>query len=122
MTIGIFNYGVAGGKELDNFRTILLGHKTLERHVFYLFEYPYIGMIITLHDSNIAVAEGGVGEEVYVHPHGTYIIVMHRVVEREVLKFIIPHGTKNYIILGKLRQDFLNFLSCTIMKFHFSMF
>ena len=34
---------------------------------------------------------------------------MYRVVEREVLDFIIPGGTKNWIPLNEFRQDFLNF-------------
>ena len=35
---------------------------------------------------------------------------MHRVVEREVLEFIIPGGTKGWILLCGSRQDSLEFL------------
>ena len=34
---------------------------------------------------------------------------MSRVVKPEVLEFIIPCGTNNWILLGDLRQDFLEF-------------
>ena len=34
---------------------------------------------------------------------------MHRLVEREVLEFIIPGGTKKWIILRELCQEFLEF-------------
>ena len=34
---------------------------------------------------------------------------MSSVVEREVIEFIIPCGTKKWIILGELHQEFLEF-------------
>ena len=35
---------------------------------------------------------------------------MHRLVERELLEFIIPGGTKKWIILLESCQDFLDFV------------
>ena len=42
-------------KERDNRRNVTLGRMTLERRVFDLFEYPFVGTRITLHDGKNGV-------------------------------------------------------------------
>ena len=42
-----------------------------------------------------------------VFSHVTGVFIMHRVVEWEVLEFIIPGGTKKWILLCESRQEFL---------------
>ena len=42
-----------------------------------------------------------------VYPYVTDVFIMLRVVEQEVLEFIIPVGMKKWIILRELIQDFL---------------
>ena len=39
----------------------------------------------------------------------TDVSVMHKLVEREVLEFLRPGGTKKWVILRDLRQGFLEF-------------
>ena len=97
---GIWNSSIAGEKVQDNRRTIALGHMNLERRMFDLVEYPFVGTRITLHVGNNAATEGCVREEASDRPHVTDVFVVHRLVELELIEFIRPHGTKNWIIFG----------------------
>ena len=97
-------------KKRDNWRTTTLGHMNLERRVFDLFELPYVGTRITLLVGKNTVTEGCVSGEASVRPCVTDVSVMCRVVERKLLEFIGPHGTKECIILRKSQQGFPVFL------------
>ena len=82
---------------------------TVERHVFDFFEYPFVGIWISLNKGKNTVTKGCVRGELSVHPKVTYVFVMRRVVKREVLEIIIPRGMNNWIILGESRHEFLQF-------------
>ena len=43
----------------------------------------------------------------YALPHVTDVFILHRVVEWEVLEFILPSGIENWILFHELPQDFL---------------
>ena len=68
-------------------RTITLGHMHLDKLVFNLAESP------------LSVTERRVRGWASVYTHITDVFVMHRVVKREVLEFIITSGKMKYIIL-----------------------
>ena len=56
-----------------------------------------------------------------VHPTVKDVFVMCRVVEQEVLEFIIPGGTKKWIVFCMLRQEFLEFFVMHKTGCHVSM-
>ena len=60
--IGIWNYGISGGKEQDNRRTVALVHMNLERRVFDFFGYPFVGTRTTLYEGKNTFAEGYIRE------------------------------------------------------------
>ena len=67
----IWNYGIAGEKEQYNSRTAALGHRTLERRIFDLFEYAFVDTSITLQGVKSVVMEGCASGEEYVCSHIT---------------------------------------------------
>ena len=75
--------------------------------MFYFSEYKLVGTGITLHSGKNAFKEWCVRGEAYIHRHVTDVFVILMLVKREVFEFIIPRGTKNWILLGELRQDFI---------------
>ena len=66
-------------------------------------------MSINLQYGKHTVTEGCARGEASVRTHVTDVLIMRRLVEREVLEFIISCGTQNWILLGELLQDFLEF-------------
>ena len=77
--------------------------------MFDLFDYRLVGTMITLHNGNNTVTERYIRGEAHLYPCVTDAFIMCRVVEGEVLEFIIPCGTKSWIILGELCQEFIEF-------------
>ena len=71
----------------------------LDRPVFDSFEYPFVVTRITLLNDNNEVTEWCVRGEAYVLPRVTYVFVMRKLVEREIIQFIRPGGTNNWNIL-----------------------
>ena len=66
---------------------------------------------ITLHKGKNKVADGCVRRKASVRTHVADVFVIRRVDKQELLEFIIPCGTKKWIILGELRQYFLEFFA-----------
>ena len=56
-------------------------------------------LVFNFAESPLSVTEGSVRGWASVYTHITDVFVMHRVVEREVLEFIITSGKMKYIIL-----------------------
>ena len=83
-----------------------MGHINLERNIFDLFEYPFVGKRISLLDGKALVAEGCVRGQEYVCPHVMYVFSMHRLVKCEVFGCIISGGTKKWILLRESSEDF----------------
>ena len=65
--------------------------------------------MVTINNGKNTVMEGCARGEASVCSHITDVFVMHRVVKREVLEFIRPRGTKNWILLGESCHGFLDF-------------
>ena len=95
--------------EWSNRKIFLLGHMSLERLKFDFAESPFVSTSKNLLYIKNTVMVGCVRGQAYYQPHIIDVLVMHRVVRKEVLEFIIPSGTKQCIILRDLRQDFLCF-------------
>ena len=70
---------------------------------------PFVGTSITLPKGKNLVTEGCVMGQASVRPHITDVFVFFRVVKQKVLDFILPGGTKKWIILCDLLEDFLEF-------------
>ena len=68
-------------KELDDCRTVVLSHITLERRVIGFFQYPFVGMWIPLHSGKNAVTVGCIRGENPIQPHVSDVFIMHMVVE-----------------------------------------
>ena len=70
-----------------------------------------VGLRITLHNGNNTDAKGYLSGEASVRPRVVAFFVMRRVVGLDALEFIIPSGTKNWILLGDSLQYYIAFLS-----------
>ena len=76
-----------------------------------------VGTRVTIHNGKNAMMNGCVRDKVSVRPYITYFFIMLRVVDLELFEFIIPLLTKNSILLGESRQDFLVFFAMHKTRF-----